>query len=276
MLEWIEHILTSQGFVMFVSLATVIGLMITLYSLRLTLHSVAGSETLIDTSRSTLARIEAIGENSEKTLMELKEVGESLTTHRIAESPNYTTEITKLVSKAKESLHITTIYPTNGIYSAPDSWDDLENALIKCQRIPGFVVSICLSGSREARKNALELQFSAASESGWAEWSSQPPNAVLLPRFARRYRYKHEAFKDFAAFIEFSLDVQDRILEEVYWQAKPDETDQFIPLLSWIIDGSEAIFAIANSNGKSTGFLTRDQNMIDSFESVRKRYALKL
>jgi hypothetical protein len=248
MFEGAIRILSSSAFVAFASVVTIIGFVAALLSLRLGLRSISDGRAVLDG---------------------LKEVGESLTTHRVGESPHYIDSVTKLVRSAKTSLKITTIFPSIGVYTLPAEWVHLESALRECQS-RNVRIELLLA-TRQARKQALKTQFSAAI-ADWNEWSKQPANDEKLRFFAKRYEYGRYPFEDSNAFIEFSLDVQDKVLKDTYWSASVQETDTFVPLLSWVADSSEAFFAIANIEGRNTGFSTRDQNLIRSFESVRGRY----
>jgi hypothetical protein len=254
--EWLASLLTSKEFIAFTSAATVAGLVATLVSLRLALRSISDSRTII--AKST------------HLVEELRAVGNSLTTHRVGEVPDYIDVIVRLIADARKTIQITTIHPGPGIFSAPEAWVRLANALN--ERQSQKVAVELLVASRAARKAALEAQFSDAI-GDWVRWLSNPDNTMKAELFARRYKYDKRNFADVSEFVTFSLDVQERTIREVYWGAHVEVTDDFVPLISWITDDTEAFFAIANNRGRNTGFITRDQNMIQSFKSVRDRYS---
>jgi len=255
MLEWLANVLTSREFLAVTSAATLGGLTATLVSLRLALRSISDGRTII--------------ENSSQLVNGLRSVGDSLTTHRVGELPDCTDVIARLVADAQKSIEITAVHPGAGIFSAPEAWVRLSNALN--ERQSQKVAVELLFGTRAVRMKLVEAQYSEAF-ADWLAWSRNPANAARLELFAKRYHHSRPTFDDAKEFAVFGLDTDERIVREVFWAAKIEYTDAFVPLVSWIKDDNEAFFAIANNRGRATGFITRDQNMIQSLKSVRDLY----
>ena len=167
-------------------------------------------------------------------------------------------------------MEITAILPGIGYFSSPPGWVDLASALQKCQA-NGVRVSL-LVGSRESRRSDHHVRFAEARKD-WNRWKASADKAKLLEQFARRYHYADPVFSTPKDFEEFCLDVDERIIGEVFSMAELKVTSNFIPVMSWIIDGHIAIFAIMHSGGRNTGFVTRDQNLIQSLRDLRPRYS---
>jgi len=205
----------------------------------------------------------------------LRDVEKSLSTRRVGEAPDLAGVIAELVVKAKVSIQITAIFPVVAIYRNPQAWVALENALRERQT-HGVKVELLYS-SREQRWSAMQLQYADAFKD-WAKWSANPVNAARLEAFTKRYECKHYPFQKAEQFLEFILEVQADIVSHLYWTAPPKITDDFVPVITWIIDGgtpeAEAFFAVTLSEGKTIGFVTRDQHLIGSFQSVRDLYSL--
>jgi hypothetical protein len=249
MVVWLSNLFTSPIFIIVTSTATVVGLIATIVSLRLALRSIS---------------------DGKKFVRGLSAVQKSLTTRRVGESPEYGGVVARLVRQAKQSVQITQTFPVIGIYSGPEIWLELEHALMGCQarNVPVYL----LVGSRSARKEALEIQFADCGGANWKQWADRPENSKKLAFFAKRYGYANAVFDTSVQFIEFCLDVQDQVIKQVFYDARKEVTDAFIPLPCWIRDDTEAVFAIANSRGRNTGFVTRDQHLISSFKELRGRY----
>lgn len=247
--------LTSKAFLAFTSAATLCGLILTLVSLRLALKSITDGKTIVA--------------NSARVLKGLKDVGDSLTTHRVGELPYCVDIITALVASAQRTLQITTVFPAVGIFSAPEGSAKLAHAI----QLQADKLSIdLLFASRAARMEFITTQYAAAF-ADWPAWSSAPENTTRLVLFAKHYHHTSRSFATAHEFAEFGLAVDEKIVRDVYWAATNIETtDAFIPVISWIKDDDEAFFAIANNRGYATGFITRDLNIIQSLKSVRDRY----
>jgi hypothetical protein len=208
-------------------------------------------------------------ENSMKLAEGLGEVANSLTTHRIGESPLYVDYVTGLVKTARESIEITAILPGIGYFSYPEGWVHLANALQERQQ-NGVDVSI-LIGSRGARRADHYVRF-ADGKRDWESWAAIPKNQMLLQLYCRRYRHSKLTVDSAEEFEQLCLRVDEMIIEDLFSLSHVEFTDDFVPIISWIVDGTNAFFAIGNSKGKNTGFATRDQNIIASLSNLRERY----
>ena len=78
---------------------------------------------LLLTSAGVVLAFKALKDGKEM-MGNLRDVFNSLTTHRVGESPGYVDEVTKLVHRAKVSVEITAILPGIGYFSSPPGWVD--------------------------------------------------------------------------------------------------------------------------------------------------------
>jgi hypothetical protein len=241
--------MASPAFIFVTSVSTLLGLIAALYSLRL--------------ARLSLADGKRMGDG-------LNAVHNSLTTRPAGESPEYCKDVTQLVQGARKSIQITSVYPQIGLYLSPNGWLHLEHE-IRDRIYQGVKVELLVSSERR-RREALEVQFPHNSPAQWAQWSNGPVEKQRLQFFAKQYGFEKEAFDNCAEFIAFCLRMQRRVIEQVFARAVIEETDAFVPLITWVVDDREALFAIANIRGRNTGFMTKDRNLIASFQEVRLRY----
>jgi hypothetical protein len=124
--------------------------------------------------------------------------------------------------------------------------------------------------SPRARRAALEDRFYEAVHH-WESWSTKA--AKKLEAFARNCKRQGAPFSGPQDFLDFNIVVQNEVLEKTYSEIVYTETDHPLTINCWISDDTEAFFTIANPDGRSTtGFMTRDKNLIDSFKSIMKRY----
>jgi hypothetical protein len=209
--------------------------------------------------------------DARKLTSSLRVIEELASTRVIGKSPDFIAELTNLVKQARHSLQITSVYPTYGFFSSPLAGQELENAVILARRNPEIRIEALL-GSLSARRAALRAQYEKlASGPLWSTWSQEPKSKALLEAYCDRYA-PGKTFSSFEELVGSWLDEQEKKIPIIYSEKALQFTDDFMPLHSWVIDEREAFFAIVNSEGRTTGFYTREQNLIGAFSSANKRY----
>jgi len=201
----------------------------------------------------------------------------SISTRYIAPFPGYFKDIVALIDKAEERIDIFCDLPAYGNFSSHHHFLDykhkLENKLGQRDKRGRRLTIKMTCLSKEGRSALFEEQF--GHDDDWEKKKHSANFRTLLVDFLEEHQRLSEL--DGLTRDTFSglLEEEDNLmLTKVLSRATITETKDHVPIYFWLIDESEAIFAIPIPGDEELeyGFTTTDANLIRCFTKMRNRY----
>ena len=200
----------------------------------------------------------------------LLQIQHSLSTRYIGSFPAFVSGIAQTISSAQQEVIIFCDFPAYGCMSDPIGWLSYRHAIEKklCEKVS--VELICMS--KEARVKHSNSHYSGTA---WTTKKEEP-----------HFRERLQKFLHAAAATESAADITNTRLVELLEQhdsealshsfrgAEVREIDEYIPLLFWISDRRQAIFAFPGYTDQSVehGFTTNDQRLLTALLEIKERY----
>jgi len=201
-------------------------------------------------------------------------ISHSITTRFLGEMPDYLGAITKIVKESQHEIDICCSSITHGILSDHIAWTDFRFAI--ADRLNHGIKVRIIAGNEEVRRLIHRSQFEQA-YNDWGEWLRQSSPLVSRTRqFINHYStitalecHTPETFK------KDVLALSRQAIHEWFKIAEITEIDNYVPVYYWIVDGTQAVFAIGSIASRSTiqGFLTSDLGLITSLQRIKDSYS---
>jgi hypothetical protein len=211
-------------------------------------------------ARRTIDSVKTVGVRLAGSTRKLEQ---QLSTRHVGVFPTFLPKIVELLADADESIVVFCDYPAYGEFSAPEAFADYLRVL---KEKAGKVSLLCLD-TTPRRKLAMEQM------GDWDTWRSRNETRLRDYLSARDYRgpepIPQETFLDLLASRD--ADLLTRGLDAATrWTTTLD-----MPLYFWIVDGEEAVFALATfgEDALEVGFKTSDGELIHALEGIFERYS---
>lgn len=241
---------------------TIIGLTLTLVGLGCTIWALSLSMKQTNEAKRMQTHLE-------KQLRQLAGIHEALTTRFIGAFPEYIPHIISLLEGAERELIIFCDLPAYGSFTSHDNHIKYRQT-IERKIFDGKNVELTFL-NKGWRDRVLDEQFHFEGNE-WESWKVEKEK--LLDEFLAHYGSDHkrnELTKE--GFSQIVDRLNNRLLSEEFLN-KAKEVGAFMPLLFWLIDDKEAVFAIPvyKRDVATLGFRTSDQSLIEAFKEMSKRY----
>jgi hypothetical protein len=200
----------------------------------------------------------------------LQEISGSLSTQFIGPFPDFLPMVNKLVTEAKKEIIIVNTIPTPGYFSAPRVWIDYRHAIEQKIHEGVSVEIFCMNNNR--RMMRMRKQFPDSAEH-WKEWSKEHSDDI---KFFLKHTFPDQLFEslDHASFLNLLLEIQRRVLTDVYNGATVREIDQDVAVQMWIVDNTQALFVIQTLPpvGVGYGLITSDPLFVVALRAMVQLY----
>jgi len=201
----------------------------------------------------------------------LEEVRRALPTQHLGKFPDYMQRIVDVVRQARKSVIILCDFPAYGALSNPEAFREYRHALE--ERSDGGVTIEVACLNDDLRAAATDAEFPKTEQ--WPEWRQKETNLDHLQKLLARHgkRAKAETVTR-EQVIELLCAEDKRTLDETFGGAHRCQVKNAVPLYLWLVDGSQAVFAIPSFNHRSVehGFYTMDPRLIEGLLDIRARY----
>lgn len=204
----------------------------------------------------------------------LVRIRESLSTRYIAQFPEYVPAIVELFEQARTEILIVCDVPTYGFLSDRTTWLKYRQALETKIENDVIVKIECLSESRMT--DLVNEQFNLSAED-FTEWKNVDTNREKLEAFLR-YDYPSWTLSELALddFLGLVASYAARTTEASFAGALVQELNFNMPLYFWIVDRTQAIFAIPTfaqrDFGFTYGFYTSDTRLVGALLALAELY----
>jgi hypothetical protein len=132
--------------------------------------------------------------------------------------------------------------------------------------------------SERLRREVHDVQFADAKPS-WELWKNQEANKKPLELLLRRYGEGLE-LRDltFEHLADVLIKTDERVLREAFAAVEQQAIDNAYPLFFWIVDGTQAVFALASYVNPSAeyGFVTKDPKLIAALRDMKAGVTRKM
>jgi hypothetical protein len=257
-----------------ITMIEMVGLGVGLWAIWLAFRHAHDLKNLVGEMQRQAGEMHRQAEESRQAFIEMQG---SISTRYISHFPFYFKDIVALLDKAQARIDIFCDLPAYGNFSSHQQFLDykhkLENKLGQRDK-QGRRLTIemtCLS--KEGRSALFEKQF--GQEADWEKKKHSDDFRPLLVDFLEDHQRLSELESLSRDNFSGMLEEEDKLmLSKVLSRAKIFETRAHVPIYFWLIDESEAIFAIPCLSEKELehGFSTTDSNLIRSFIEMRKGY----
>jgi hypothetical protein len=205
-----------------------------------------------------------------RTIRDLEEIRDTLTTRYLDQAPKYFGAIVSLIAGAKESIEIICDFPAYGRFTAPAAFIQYS-AQLRSKLEAGMAVQITCP-DLDGRRDGANSQFGGA-----RNWERQKATdssfQKKLDEFLKHRKPPvHAADLDYKGFLGLFEAENSKMLDALEG-ANVSQAGRHIPVLCWIIDKSEAIFAFVSVLGVEHGFYTRDVRFIVALQEMGRKYA---
>ena len=205
---------------------------------------------------------------------ELRDTKSQLSTERLQEFPAFLSQIVTMLGKATTKVEIFCDYPAYGIWSNPDAYRRYADAI---EATTANVRLVCLNEWRRTQLAQERLDREA-----FDVMRTDP----RMRAFLADYQGRREASRPCPSpeaitreeFLHILEDSNKNALERQFVSGDKRqswETDLFMPLFFWIVDDTEAVFALAPHTAptqQDLGFRTRDELLIGALHGVLDGY----
>ncbi len=201
----------------------------------------------------------------------LEEVRRALPTQHLGKFPDYMSKIVDIVRSAQKEVVILCDFPAYGALSNPDAFLQYRHA-IEERAAGGVTIEVaCLNDGLRAAAIETELEKTA----DWKSWRRKPKNFEHLQKLLIRHGRHNKPDSVDREDIARLLCIDDkRTLDETFGSAHRCALGTPVPLYLWLVDGSQAVFAIPSFKQRSIehGFYTMDPRLIEGLLDIRSRY----
>jgi len=220
----------------------------------------------------------------EVVVSELSTVQSQLSTRRIGVFPQYVDRLVALIRNAKKSLVFAVDFPGYCSFSDHDVWlqykTSIEAAIGRLPKTHNESPVKMAWLNPDLRRSVLKEQFDPKDiNDAKDEWKNRGNNMALLTHYLDVHRGSIPTlptvtpdtitYKQFASFVEHDQ----AIIIQCFLAAECKSVTDGLNLYFWIVDESEAVFAIPNYNARnqSVAFYTRDKALVDGLLQIYPR-----
>lgn len=215
-------------------------------------------------------------EEMQKQIGQIQDIRRSLTTSFIGDFPDFVPQVISLIESAEKSLAIFCDIPAYAAFTSPKYFFNYRQVIERKinQKIKVEIAFL----NQEWRQRAFDEQFSKQQNDciNWNEndrakldnFINEFPNSLLKDNLTLEVSELNK-IRLFDLIEELDL-----FTIKMLSNAKPLEITSNMPLLFWLKDDIEAIFAIPAYEGdiKTLGFKTSDRSLIESLKYMSFRY----
>lgn len=213
---------------------------------------------------------------SNKQMVGIKNIHESVSTRFIGQFPIYMHEIVEILKDAKREIKIVCDIPAFGAISDTNNWIEYRQLLDR-KNEQGLEVDLTFL-NKERREKIYYEQFIDA-KINLEDWKSREKSQLLGKPPFRKFKNLNEIEKiSWDEFVNCLRDYDEYVLN-AYFNSfdKITELNFDITIYFWIVDGVKAVFAIPKFSIKdnefvTSGFITQDSRLINSLLSLKESY----
>jgi hypothetical protein len=241
---------------------TIVGLVLTIIGLAATIWQLYLAKNQTDESKN-------MQNNMESQLQQLESIQKALTTRFIGPFPDYIPRIVSLIENAEKEIIIFCDTPAYGCFTVHNHHVNyrqaIERKIFEKKRVELTFLN------EEWRTKTLNEQFPFEGP----EWDKlKTDKKPLFEEFIAHYGNKavlNELTKE--TFLQLVERLNLRVLNQEF-SGKAEEVCAAMPVLFWLVDSREAIFAIPSYERDIAmlGFVTSDQSLISALRDMSKRY----
>jgi hypothetical protein len=199
-------------------------------------------------------------------------IAESLSTRYEGVFPHYMPAIVSLLERANHRIDVLCDLPGYGELSDELAAEQIRS-LLRQQKGRGVEVQITVYGS-ELQEEMLREQIRHQRDR-WDEWLRSPDYGPKLRSYIERHGFPDELEQLTPdRYVALSLEVHRGIMEHDLQRFEPTTLRDPVPLYFWMIDGTEAVFAIPayTADASEHGFYTSDARLIDALRTMCARF----
>jgi hypothetical protein len=115
----------------------------------------------------------------------LLSISDALSTKYLGRFPEYFPELARIITRAKHEILILSIFPTHGVFRAPENWLHVKHAIESA--LSRKVHVSCVFSNPANRRAFLENQF-AKEKLDWANWKAQSEYVGRLKQLKQRIK----------------------------------------------------------------------------------------
>ena len=204
---------------------------------------------------------------------DLRKISDSMSTRYLGSFPDYLHHVVNLLDSAESSIEIIVGNPTPAYFSSKKIWVSYKQVIERKAHDDLDITIIC--SSEEQRKKRLLMQF-PTNEDEWLNWI--PKYSDILDEFLRNSNINLSGTcNSQAELLDLLIAVQNRELCNTFKIGSINlrEVNSLISVQVWIVDKSQAIFAIqtqtASNSAMSYGLHTADAQFV---KALRCMFAL--
>lgn len=251
------------------NLPTIVSLVLAVIALALALWQTRLSHRQMDDARNMSKEMRS---QTEKMIA----IGNALSTRYLGSFPEFISEIANAISKVTRDLRIVCTIPTTAVYSNPDGWFVIKQALQRTLGPSSNVKVSCVFADAKRQETFLKAQYSEA-YSNWQFFRSMPSNASKIKEFHFRYGNGNlENLTSQGFFNLFSIAATEE-LKTTFKGSQIVQIPFHLPLNIWIVDKKEAVFAILSTAPSflAEAFWTTDSDLIGALLQLHTEYCEK-
>ncbi|HET9677654.1 MAG TPA: hypothetical protein VFP21_09140 [Solirubrobacterales bacterium] len=221
-------------------------------------------------ARVTLEKLADSTSSLDGVSRSLSHVQQSISTRTIGDFPDFLEEITKVLGGAEKEVWICCDVPGYGLISSPKLFFRyLEQLQVKSLRVPIHMVTSQGPLLEDLRRRIHEV--------GWDAYSSKYAEGIT--EMMERYHLGPESMLELSGekYVELLGEAQGKIVRSL----DPDtrkidvtDTNSIVPLQFWVVDGTDAVFALARytKQAREVGFRTSDRGLIQALIGICGKY----
>jgi hypothetical protein len=251
-----------------IKISEVVGLSVGFWAIWLARRHAHDLQNLVVEMQRQAGEMHSQAEASRQALTEMQG---SISTRYIAHFPFYFKDIVALIDKAQARIDIFCDLPAYGNFSSPQRFLDYKHKLEDKLGQRLTVEMTCLN--KEGRSALFEEQF--GHDADWEKKKHSEDFRPLLADFLGDHKRLSELDSLTRDTFSGMLEERDNLmLTRSLSRATITETKAHVPIYFWLIDESEAIFAIPSLSEKELehGFTTTDSRLIRCLIAMRNRY----
>lgn len=229
-----------------------------------------------ETQRNLLNASNTQAEEMHRQVNQILDIRRALTTSFIGGFPDFISPLTSLIESAEKEILIFCDIPAYGCFSSPNSFFDYRQA-IERKINKNIKVEITFL-SQDLRGKAFEEQFSRHDDNcaNWGEDEKRKLEGFLhfYPKSLIPVNLTLDISVLDKARLSALIEALHQFTIEIVSNVVPLESTVAMPLIYWMKDDREAIFAVPAYEGeiKTLAFRTSDRALLDAFKYMSVRY----
>ncbi|HET7454695.1 MAG TPA: hypothetical protein VFJ76_04160 [Solirubrobacterales bacterium] len=221
-------------------------------------------------ARATLDSLETSTSSLDDVSGRLEAVQQSISTRMVGNFPEFIEEIVDVLKGARKEVWILCDIPGYGMISSPAFFPRyLEQIQIKSLRMPVHMVTSRGPLADNARRRI--------NQSGWEAYSRRYEEGIRA--MMEQYHDDAEPVDELTCdrYVECLNEAQEKIVRRMDPETRNvhvTDTNSIVPLLFWVADGVDAVFALTSytKQAREVGFRTSDRGLIQALIGICNRY----